>query len=112
MIENKFCFRVERRTVIPGIPIETGVIVNGFQKIDFSTDGYIIIPHYSEQIMGRGGMEYRYTSDLPKSDYFSHEADADEIAYRLHLRRCPNPSVCGWRVLDELTSFTLEESDK
>jgi len=100
--ENVYCYRVEEKTVIPGVMVPTGVMIQGQPEEKEKTGLYLIVEGSSERFIDANG-NYHYQSwKIPTSKYFVFEEKARAKALELHRKKqCSSPR-CRWTQLEKI----------
>jgi len=99
--ENAYCYRVEERTVIPGVMIPTGVMIQGQPEEREKTDLYVIVETTTERLIDSKGYYYNQTWKIPKENFFVFEEKARAEAVKLHKEKgCKSPR-CRWTQLEK-----------
>ena len=84
------CFRVEPRTVVPGVDWQDG------EKTVKVTKLYVVVESGTERYMGQNGTIFMSTSHMRPTEFFRTEDMADRAACVMHKTRgCKSPE-CGW----------------
>ncbi len=92
------CYRVESRTVVPGVPK-----LNDQGEVIFQKEGYLVIEGTTEQYISNGGERFLRTRDIPPTEFFHDEDRANAFACALHKRvGCTSPD-CGWTSRTEMS---------
>jgi hypothetical protein len=89
------CYRVEERTVIPGVTVFVHTR-DGSEAMGTYTTLYVVVEGISERYFSCSSEVFRFTSDMRPSDFFQTQAEAEEFARGKHATSgCTNPE-CGW----------------
>ncbi len=89
------CYRVEERTVIPGMTVFAQTR-HGREAIGMSTTLYVVVEGLSERYFACSGDVFLFTSEMRPSDFFLTQEDAEAFAHGKHTTSgCTNPA-CGW----------------
>jgi len=89
------CYRVEERTVIPGVTVFAHTR-QGREAMGTRTTLYVVVEGLTERYFGCRGDVFLFTSDMRPSDFFLTQEDAEAFARGRHATSgCTNPA-CGW----------------
>ena len=89
------CYRVEERTVIPGITVFAQTR-HGSEAMGTYTTLYVVVEGLTERYFACSGDVFLFTSEMRPSDFFLTQEDAEAFAHGKHTTsRCTNPA-CGW----------------
>lgn len=89
---KSYCYRIEERKILPGIPIGK----DQYGKMTYYSDLYIIVEGTTEKYIDASGNKHKKTSNLFATDYFKNGSDAKNIAVQMHLKRGCNSPKCEW----------------
>ncbi len=89
------CYRVEERTVIPGITVFVHTR-QGSESMGTCTTLYVVVEGITERYFSCTNEVFMFTSDMRPSDFFSTQEEAEAFARGKHATSaCTNPA-CGW----------------
>lgn len=89
------CYRVEERTVIPGVTIFAQTW-QGSEALGTSTRLYVVVEGLTERYFSCTNEVFRFTSDMRPSEFFQTQNEAEAFARSKHASSgCTHPG-CGW----------------
>ena len=108
-MEKPRCYRVEPRTVIPGIKIEVGKTVGGQPAFEERNTLFVVIEGKTDKTLSKHGTVFRSSTEMRPSEFFESKVTAEGFACQMHQRiGCTDPR-CGWNQVSEEVQKGMEQ---
>lgn len=91
-----YCYRVEERTIIPGVMVPTGKMIAGYPEIYEKKDLYLLVEGATERYIDAKGNYHTRTHEITTDKYFLFEEQARAKAVELHRKKGCNSPKCHW----------------